>query len=133
MAAETLVSAEPLLTGDGARRRRKARCCPTPTRSQRGDDRAAVLQRMMDAHDELLAELWAQRQPGLPLATPEEAVTLASIVEKETGVAVGAAARGRRSSSTACAPACGWRATRPIIYGVTGGPAAGPRASGCRS
>jgi UPF0755 protein len=54
---------------------------------QRGQAREAVIRRMQDAHDKLLAELWANRQPGLPVATPEEAVTLASIVEKETGVA----------------------------------------------
>lgn len=54
---------------------------------QRGEDRAAVLQRMMDARDKLLASLWAKRKPGLPITTPEEAVILASIVEKETGVA----------------------------------------------
>lgn len=54
---------------------------------QRGEDRAAVLQRMMDARDRLLTTLWARRQPGLPITTPEEAVILASIVEKETGVA----------------------------------------------
>ena len=54
---------------------------------RRGESREAVLQRMRDAHDKLLAELWANRQPGLPLNSPQEAVTLASIVEKETGVA----------------------------------------------
>jgi UPF0755 protein len=54
---------------------------------RRGEDRAAVLQRMMDARDQLLAGLWAQRRPDLPLATPEEAVILASIVEKETALA----------------------------------------------
>jgi UPF0755 protein len=54
---------------------------------RRGEDRAAVLQRMMDARDELLAGLWAQRRPDLPLASPEEAVILASIVEKETALA----------------------------------------------
>ncbi len=54
---------------------------------ERGEDRAAVLQRMMDARDKVLAELWASRQPGLPIGSPEEAVILASIVEKETGVA----------------------------------------------
>ena len=54
---------------------------------QRGEDRAAVLQRMMDARDRLLAQLWQQRQPGLPFATPDEAVILASIVEKETALA----------------------------------------------
>ena len=54
---------------------------------QRGEDRAAVLQRMMDDRDALLDKLWASRQPGLPFNTKEEAVTLASIVEKETGLA----------------------------------------------
>jgi UPF0755 protein len=54
---------------------------------QRGEDRAAVLQRMMDDRDELLDKLWADRQQGLPFQTKEEAVTLASIVEKETGLA----------------------------------------------
>lgn len=53
----------------------------------RGETRAAVLQRMMDARDHLLAALWAKRKPGLPVHTPEEAVTLASIVEKETALA----------------------------------------------
>ncbi len=54
---------------------------------QRGQPREAVIRRMQDAQDKLLAELWANRQAGLPVTTPEEAVTLASIVEKETGVA----------------------------------------------
>ena len=53
---------------------------------QRGEDRAAVLQRMMDDRDALLSELWANRQSGLPFSSKEEAVTLASIVEKETGL-----------------------------------------------
>lgn len=54
---------------------------------RRGEDRSAVLQRMMTARDKLLARLWEQRRPGLPITTPEEAVILASIVEKETGIA----------------------------------------------
>jgi len=54
---------------------------------ERGEERAAVLKRMMDAQDELLATLWDKRKAGLPIRTPEEAVTLASIVEKETGLA----------------------------------------------
>lgn len=54
---------------------------------QRGETRQAVLERMQAAHDKALADLWAERQPGLPLATPNEAVILASIVEKETGIA----------------------------------------------
>lgn len=54
---------------------------------QRGEPRGEVLRRMEHARDRLLADLWAHRQPGLPLASPREAVILASIVEKETGVA----------------------------------------------
>ena len=53
----------------------------------RGDDRAAVLQRMMNARDRLVSQLWPRRRMDLPFKTPEEAVTLASIVEKETGLA----------------------------------------------
>ena len=54
---------------------------------RRGDDRAAVLQRMTEARDNLLKALWAQRRADLPFQSPEQAMTLASIVEKETGLA----------------------------------------------
>ena len=52
----------------------------------RGQDRASVVKRMQDDRDRVLATLWAARQPGLPFATPDQAVTLASIVEKETAI-----------------------------------------------
>ncbi|MQX35173.1 endolytic transglycosylase MltG [Roseospira navarrensis] len=52
-----------------------------------GDTRDAILRRMMAAMDETVAELWPERQEGLPIETPEDAVILASIVEKETGLA----------------------------------------------
>jgi UPF0755 protein len=38
------------------------------------------------AMDARLAQAWAQRQPGLPLTSPEQALVLASIIEKETGL-----------------------------------------------
>jgi len=57
---------------------------PETYEALRGDDRSAVLRRMMDARDRLLATLWAHRRADLPYKTPEEAVILASIVEKET-------------------------------------------------
>lgn len=60
---------------------------PETYQYERGEDRSAVLRRMMDARDQLVATLWAKRQPGLPFSTPDEALTLASIVEKETGKA----------------------------------------------
>lgn len=54
----------------------------------RGQSRASVIRQMQAARDENLAELWASaRGPRSVVRTPEEAVILASIVEKETGIA----------------------------------------------
>jgi UPF0755 protein len=51
---------------------------------QRGETRAAVVKRMQDAMSRALVALWAKRSSDCPVATPEQAVILASIVEKET-------------------------------------------------
>jgi UPF0755 protein len=51
----------------------------------KGSSDLAVLQRALRAMDKQLAAAWAQRAPGIAVKTPEEALTLASIVEKETG------------------------------------------------
>ncbi|MEM6576981.1 MAG: endolytic transglycosylase MltG [Pseudomonadota bacterium] len=51
-----------------------------------GDARVDVLERMQGAQAALLAAAWAARDPDVPLETPEEALILASIIEKETGV-----------------------------------------------
>ena len=53
----------------------------------KGSDRAALLAQMEARQTETLAELWAKRAEGLPYQTPQEALIMASIVEKETGVA----------------------------------------------
>ncbi len=52
-----------------------------------GDTRASVIARMQEAQEEILAAAWEARADGLPLDSPEEALILASIIEKETGVA----------------------------------------------
>ncbi|MFC3704785.1 endolytic transglycosylase MltG [Devosia honganensis] len=52
-----------------------------------GDTRQSVLDKMQLAMTQALAEVWEGRQPDLPLASPAELLILASIVEKETGVA----------------------------------------------
>ena len=52
---------------------------------ERGTTRAAVLDRATRAMDRALAEAWASRADGLPLASPQEMLVLASIVERETG------------------------------------------------
>jgi UPF0755 protein len=54
---------------------------------ENGDSRLAVVQRMQKAMDKALAAEWAARAPGLAVSTPQQALILASIVEKETGIA----------------------------------------------
>jgi len=54
---------------------------------QRGESRAAVVARMQTAMAKTLKELWPKRSTACPIVTTEQAVTLASIVEKETGKA----------------------------------------------
>ena len=52
-----------------------------------GEDRQDVIARMARGMSDLVNTLWSGRAAGLPLKSPEEALILASIVEKETGVA----------------------------------------------
>ena len=52
---------------------------------QRGESRQAVLQRMQAAMQAVLRDAWAKRAPGIVVKTPQEALALAAIVEKETG------------------------------------------------
>ena len=51
----------------------------------KGSSDTAVLRRAMRAMDKHLAAAWTERNPKVPLQTPEEALILASIIEKETG------------------------------------------------
>ena len=86
----------------------------------RGDTRTEIVRRMERALDQVLAELWPGRAAELPLKTPEEAVVLASIVEKETGVDgeralvasvfVNRLSKGMRLQSDPT-----------VVYGLTGG------------
>jgi len=84
MVADAL-SAEPLLIGPAVAPPEGA-ILPDTYEIQRGETRAEVLRQMEEAQTKLLNQLWADRAPGLPYKTPQEAVTLASIVEKETAV-----------------------------------------------
>ncbi len=52
----------------------------------RDQKRSAVVRHMNKAHKILVARLWEARDPNLPLSNPTEAVVLASIVERETGI-----------------------------------------------
>lgn len=81
-----ILMAEPLLTGE-IEIPPEGSLWPETYEITRGETRASVIRRMQEAKDEALAALWAERAPNLVVRTPEEAMILASIVEKETGVA----------------------------------------------
>jgi peptidoglycan lytic transglycosylase G len=53
----------------------------------RGFTREQMIQRMRQAQERLVREVWDRRNPDLPIKTPEQLVILASIIEKETGKA----------------------------------------------
>jgi UPF0755 protein len=85
--AVALVAAAEALSGEVGAQPGEGSFLPETYHFTRDDERAALLRRMAEAMDRTLAELWAARAEGLPLKTPAEALVLASIVEKETGVA----------------------------------------------
>lgn len=118
MATEA-VRAEPVLTGT-VEAPPEGSILPDSYQVERGEDRQAVVERMRAARDKLLAQLWASRAPGLPLETPEQAVTLASLVEKETGIP---AERPRIAAVFENRLRAGMKleSDPTVIYGVTNG------------
>lgn len=64
---------------------REGTLLPETYKFPRGTTRDQAIQRMQQAQKRLVAEIWEHRSPDLPLKTPDQLVTLASIVEKETG------------------------------------------------
>lgn len=74
------------LAGDAGELPGEGLLAPDTYEVARGSERRALVARMREAQERRLAEAWAARVPGLPIATPEEALILASIIEKETGV-----------------------------------------------
>lgn len=85
-----------------------------------GDSRAELVAQMRDAQIARISEAWAERDPEVPLDSPEELLTLASIVEKETGLPE---ERGAVASVFVNRLRQGMRLqTDPtVIYGVTRG------------
>ena len=112
--------ADKALTGDIKEIPREGSLLPDSYKFTRGMTREQMIHRMQQMHDRVLAEVWAHRSPDLPIKTPEELVTLASLVEKETGradertrVAAVFVNRLRRKMRLQSDPT--------IIYGLTGG------------
>ncbi|MCH8490063.1 MAG: endolytic transglycosylase MltG [Oceanicaulis sp.] len=115
-----IVEASDVLTGEITRIPPEGALLPETYMVDRGTPRQAVIDRMEAAQAELLAQAWPSRAENLPYATPEEAIIIASIVEKETSVAserplvasvfVNRLRRGMRLQSDPT-----------IIYGITQG------------
>ena len=66
---------------------REGTLLPETYKFPRGTTREQVIQRMQQTQRRVLAEIWERRNPDVPIKSPEALVTLASIVEKETGKA----------------------------------------------
>lgn len=58
---------------------------PETYRYSYGDSRASMVTRMQKAMQDTLSDLWAKRDVAIPLQSPQQAVVMASIIEKETG------------------------------------------------
>jgi UPF0755 protein len=78
-----LVRAAPALAGDAGTPPAEGTLLPETYVYSYGETRAAMLDRMRRAMNEALAAAWAERRPDLPLAGPEQLLTLASMVERE--------------------------------------------------
>lgn len=77
--------AETLLTGQIDAVPAEGTLLPETYRFTRGTTRQQILDQMKDAHTKVLEAVWSRMEPGSVITSPEELVTLASIVEKETG------------------------------------------------
>lgn len=64
---------------------REGTLLPESYKFTRGMSREQMIQRMQQAQARVLKEVWERRTPDLPIKSPEQLVTMASIVEKETG------------------------------------------------
>ncbi|WP_116133704.1 endolytic transglycosylase MltG [Tropicimonas sp. IMCC34043] len=114
------LKAAPFLSGELATVPAEGALAPDSYEVGRNADRAALVAQMETRQADILGDLWAARAPGLPYETPDEALTMASIVEKETGVAeerplvasvfVNRLEQGMRLQTDPT-----------VIYGVTGG------------
>ena len=109
-----------MLTCDVVAVLREGRLAPDSYEVSVGDDRGDLLALMEARQTDRLEEAWRNRSEDLPIETPEEALILASIIEKETGVPE---ERGRVAAVFVNRLNQGMRLqTDPtVIYGITRG------------
>jgi len=109
-----------VLIGDITEVPKEGSLLPETYKVTRGAMRADLIKKMQDDQKRVIDQIWAHRTSGIPLRSPYELVTLASIVEKETGKAderprvasvfLNRLKKGMRLQSDPTA-----------VYGVTGG------------
>ncbi|MBC8035850.1 MAG: endolytic transglycosylase MltG [Rhizobiales bacterium] len=114
------IDGDPVLKGGATTPPPEGAIMPDTYVFKRGMTRHQLLEDMQKAQTKLLDEIWATRKSGLAIRSKEEAVILASIVEKETGLAserpliasvfMNRLAKGMRLQSDPT-----------IIYGIAGG------------
>ena len=76
---------DPVLVGNIKEVPREGSLLPDTYNFTRGVTREQMIQRMQQAQQRLLKEIWDRHSPDLPIKTPDQLVVLASLVEKETG------------------------------------------------
>jgi UPF0755 protein len=81
----TRLSDSDIFSGSVREMPREGTLLPETYKFPRGTSREQVIARIQQAQKRALAEIWERRITDLPIKTPEQLVTLASIVEKETG------------------------------------------------
>lgn len=79
------LKADDSLSGEIAEVPAEGTLLPDTYRFSKGMSRQELIDRMRDEQQRVVVALWDKRQPELPIASPAEALILASIVEKETG------------------------------------------------
>lgn len=115
------LSSDPVLEGDlPAQMPAEGTLRPDTYKFSRGTKRAEIVAQMAAAQKTLVDQIWDKRDPDLPIASRDEFVTLASIVEKETGIAD---ERSRVASVFINRLEKGMRlqSDPTIIYGIFGG------------
>ena len=81
-----IVESDTVLTGSAGPLPPEGTLLPETYLFTRGMTRAQMLAKMHEAQVKFVDAKWADRQPDLPVKTPEQAIILASVVEKETGI-----------------------------------------------
>lgn len=84
--AMEIVKADPVLAGEIPLLPPEGALLPETYNFLKGTTRAELVDRMQKSRTSLMNALWPKRAGGLPFSTPNEALILASIVEKETGL-----------------------------------------------